>query len=243
MVDYDSPTSLAAAFADIDVVISTLGGAAEAINIQGEIAKAAKLASVKLFVPSEFGGDTRNGTTGAFLRKKQIHAKLKEIGLPYSLFFTGAFSDFVFIPYVKIFHLEFDQSHDMTRPLGFDFAEGKVNIGGSGNFPVSFTSRPDIARYLTYVLTTLPASKLEWSVFRIEGERLVRSNYFHLIQLNPYILTELQRRHLRLRKEDWQETRSHLQISRRIEGNSCQGPRRFRDSAMVALGSGSRNGG
>jgi len=37
---------------------------------------------------------------------------------------------------------------------------------------VSFTPRLDVARYVAHVLTTLPASKLEWRIFRIEGDRL-----------------------------------------------------------------------
>lgn len=61
----------------------------------------------------------------------------------------------------------------INSPLGFDFANGKVDIGGTGNTPVSFTSRSDIARYVTHVLTTLPGSKLEGRIFRIEGDRLV----------------------------------------------------------------------
>lgn len=38
---------------------------------------------------------------------------------------------------------------------------------------ISWTARPDIARFLAYVVTELPPSKLEWAIFRIEGERAV----------------------------------------------------------------------
>lgn len=96
VVDYDSTTSLTSAFANIDVVISTVGS--PALAKQGDIAKAAKSASVKLFVPSEFGVDNRKVTEGVLLVKKQVHDKLKEIDLPYSLFVTGPFADCVFIP-------------------------------------------------------------------------------------------------------------------------------------------------
>lgn len=97
VVDYDSTTSLTSTFANIDVVISTLSR--PALAKQGDIAKAAKAASVKLFVPSEFGLDSRNVSEGIHLVKKQVHDKLKEINLPYSLFVTGRFTDIIFIPY------------------------------------------------------------------------------------------------------------------------------------------------
>lgn len=61
--------------------------------------------------------------------------------------------------------------------MGFDAANGKAFIGGAGNAPMSFTARPDIARYVAYVLTTLPESKLEWKSFHIEGDRLVSQIY------------------------------------------------------------------
>ena len=80
----------------MDVVISTVGGPAFARQI--DLITAAKLASVKLFVPSEFGGPTDNTTDGVFLKKRQVQTRLKELGLPYSLFYTGPFSDFAFIP-------------------------------------------------------------------------------------------------------------------------------------------------
>lgn len=97
MVDCDSPEALISAFTNIDVVISTFDDD-EALNRQGGVAKAAKAASVKLFVPSEFGSDIRNATEGLFLVKAQIHAKLREIGMPYSLFTTSVLSDWIFVP-------------------------------------------------------------------------------------------------------------------------------------------------
>jgi hypothetical protein len=75
------------------------------------------------------------------------------------------------------------------RPFGWDFANGKVTIGGAGNAPISFTHRVDIARFIGHVLTTLPASRLEWSTFRIEGERLVCDLLFGS---SPCLLTLLQ---------------------------------------------------
>lgn len=50
-----------------------------------------------------------------------------------------------------------------------------MSVGGDGNKAISFTSRPDIARYLSYVLTRLPAEQLKNSTFTIAGDNKVRA--------------------------------------------------------------------
>jgi hypothetical protein len=60
-----------------------------------------------------------------------------------------------------------------SRPLGFDFVNGKVTIAGEGNAAVSWTTRADIAAWLVNVLIQQPREKLLWSTFRIEGDRCV----------------------------------------------------------------------
>lgn len=99
-VDYADTAALTAALRGIDVVISALGGAALLVQIQ--LAEAAKAAGVKLFVPSEFGNPTQgiSASEGPIGQKVQVQEALKKIGLPYALFWTGPFSDFIFIPYV-----------------------------------------------------------------------------------------------------------------------------------------------
>lgn len=59
--------------------------------------------------------------------------------------------------------------------IGWNFETGKILVGGQGYAPLSFTLREDIGRFVAHVLATLPASKLEWRTFRIEGDRMVRS--------------------------------------------------------------------
>ena len=61
-----------------------------------------------------------------------------------------------------------------SRHLGLDVRSGKVTIGGDGSSPLPFTSRPDIARYLSYVLTHLPADQLKNRSFTIAGDIKVR---------------------------------------------------------------------
>ena len=96
VVDYASPERLAEQLRGIDVVVSAVGGAAFAL--QEQFAEAAKTAGVKLFVPSEFGNPTKDRTDSLFGVKDAVRLKLKAIGLPYAVFYTGPFSDFVLVP-------------------------------------------------------------------------------------------------------------------------------------------------
>ncbi|KDQ62724.1 hypothetical protein JAAARDRAFT_171316 [Jaapia argillacea MUCL 33604] len=152
IVDYTSPSSVASALAGIDVVVSALGFAG--LGAQVLLAEEAKKAGVKLFVPSEFGIPTEGLTEGLFGLKSSLHEKLKEIDLPYSLYFTGPFSDWIFNPY-----------------FGWDLSHNKVTISGEGNTPVSWTTRRDVARFISHASTALPREKVEWRTFRIEGDR------------------------------------------------------------------------
>ncbi|KZO99121.1 NAD-binding protein [Calocera viscosa TUFC12733] len=149
-VNYSNPDQLAHALKGVHCVISTL--AVSAVEFEKEIARACKAMEVRLFVPSEFGLPKIDHFGS---RKDEVKRYIKEIKQPYAIFYTGAFSDLIFTPYA-----------------GFNWDDGKVRIGGSGDQPASFTARPDIARYLAYVLTELSAEELENKIFLIEGERI-----------------------------------------------------------------------
>ena len=95
-VDYADKESIKKALTGVDVVISTIPGMA--VDVQPIIAEAAKEAGVSLFVPSEFGGPTEGETEGFLGAKAKIHEQLKVIGLPYALFYTGGFSDYLWVP-------------------------------------------------------------------------------------------------------------------------------------------------
>ena len=95
-VDYSDKESIKKALTGVDVVISTISWMS--LDLQPGIAEAAKEVGVKLFVPSEFAGPTEGKTVGIFGEKANIQEKLKAIGIPYSLFYTGVFSDYVWIP-------------------------------------------------------------------------------------------------------------------------------------------------
>ena len=95
-VDYSNDQSVKAALAGVDVVISTIS--TSALGVQVGIAKAAKEAGVKLFVPSEFGGVKAEETEGLIGEKAGIRNQLKTLGLPYTVFYTGIYSDFIWEP-------------------------------------------------------------------------------------------------------------------------------------------------
>ena len=95
-VDYSNQESVKKALTGVDVVISTL--AASALDLQPGIAEVGKEVGVKLFVPSEFGGPTEGATEGLFGAKAKIQEQLEAIGIPYALFYTGAFADSLWAP-------------------------------------------------------------------------------------------------------------------------------------------------
>jgi len=150
-VDYSKPESIKSALSGVDVVISTISG--EALDVQGKIAEAAREVGVKLFIPSDFGNITEGETEGMFGAKAGIQTQLKRLGVPYAVFYTGPFADFIWEPF-----------------LDLDVKSGKVEVAGDGNKGISFTSRTDIARYLSYVLTRLPPDQLTNRSFTIEGD-------------------------------------------------------------------------
>ena len=93
--EYNDVPALTAALAGTHVVISTIS--LFAIEAQVPIAEAAKAAGAQLFLPSEFGGANAN-QLGVFGAKTKLHDKLREVGPPLLLVYTGSFSDYSFGP-------------------------------------------------------------------------------------------------------------------------------------------------
>ncbi|KAJ7638123.1 hypothetical protein B0H17DRAFT_1164025 [Mycena rosella] len=151
-VDFTDVAAVAAVLKEhkVDVVLSTITTTTAAA--QTSLVEAAKLAAVKLFAPSEYGMPTEGQAEGFLGAKNQIAADLKAAGIASTRFFVGNFTEFI--------------------PWLVGYADhGKIRIVGKGEVRVSFTSIGDIAGYVAYVLTTLPASELENRIFRIEGDR------------------------------------------------------------------------
>ncbi|KAH9978219.1 NmrA-like domain-containing protein [Lactifluus volemus] len=141
-VDYNDHQSMKNALVGVDVAICTI--AIPALKVQEGIVRAAKDAGVKLFVPSEFGGTTEGETEGFFGEKASIQDQLRDLNLPYAVFYTGSFSDYIWTSY-----------------LDLDVTSGHVSVGGKGDKQLPYTSRLDIARYISYVLTHLPSEQLK----------------------------------------------------------------------------------
>jgi uncharacterized protein YbjT (DUF2867 family) len=97
-VDYSNKQSVKDALAGVDVVICTIS--TSAIGVQVGIAEAAKEAGIKLFVPSEFGG-TAEGTPSFFNTKASVRDQLRAMSLPYALFYTGPYADWIWTPCVS----------------------------------------------------------------------------------------------------------------------------------------------
>lgn len=153
IADYTNVPAVSEALKGTDVIITTLGYAAQPLQVP--IAEAAKTAGVRLFVPSEFGTSDVGAKDGALAMKAQLAEKIRSI-IPVAQFFTGNFADWMWLP-----------------DLFLDPKSGKVAVGGDGNAKMSFTSRPDIARFVVHVLTALAPEESLNKAFRIEAERLV----------------------------------------------------------------------
>ncbi|KAL7413964.1 hypothetical protein BDY24DRAFT_386988 [Mrakia frigida] len=150
-VDYDSPSSLAAALEGVEVVVSTLAG--PGFGAQVPLAEASKAAGVQLFVPSEFGNNTIGlPSTSPLYGKTALQTKLKELELPSLLLFPGPFADWM--------------------PVNISDNNNEIHIIGEGNADISFTSRPDVSSFLAHILTHLAPSQLLNTVVPIEAGRI-----------------------------------------------------------------------
>ena len=96
-IDYSNQPTLVAAFQDVEVVISLVSGSPDGIQNQKALADAAKAAGAKVFAPSEFGSPSAK-PEGRAASKVEIQDHLREIGLPYAVFYTGPWSDLIFTP-------------------------------------------------------------------------------------------------------------------------------------------------
>ncbi len=95
---------------------------------------------------SEFGVDTANQSPDSPLYVKTLlHAELESLSLPYVLYNTGAFADWV--------------------PAILGPKDGKIVVVGTGETETSFTGIGDISRFVVHTLT----SEWDWYVLYIRG--------------------------------------------------------------------------
>ncbi|KAF7341129.1 NmrA domain-containing protein [Mycena venus] len=162
-VDFTDAAAVAAVLQahKVEVVLSTIGGAAA--TAQKPLVDAAKLAWVKLFVPSEYGHPTDGHTKGVLRAKNEIAEYVKSSGIPSLSIYNGLFIEFI--------------------PWLVDYSQGgKIKVVGKGETPLSVTSIPDVAGFFAHVLTTLPPSELENRILRVEGDRSTLNGFAPLFK-------------------------------------------------------------
>ncbi|KAG9119085.1 hypothetical protein FRC07_006075 [Ceratobasidium sp. 392] len=152
-VSYDDEPELVSALQGVDIVLSTLNGRG-ITGAQPNLLRAAKTVGAKLFIPSEFG-DPFEGEeeSDIFRAKRELHQLAKSIDMPITVILTGLFPDYCLVPV-----------------MGWDFEAKKVDIWGTGEEKATWTTMPDIARYVTYVLSHVPIQGLQDQVLRIQGD-------------------------------------------------------------------------
>lgn len=126
----------------VDVVACPLAGSVEVIaKTQVTVARAAKAAGAKLFLPNEFGLNPEGHTTGVFGAKSQALSELATVGVPTLRVIVSASSDTVAEtdePSDRVVH------RNRTVLLSSD-VPGKLSVVGKGDTKVTFTSLGDVA--------------------------------------------------------------------------------------------------
>ncbi|CAE6355205.1 unnamed protein product [Rhizoctonia solani] len=152
-VNYEDETELTEALKGVDIVLSTLnsGGITDA---QPNLLRASKKAGVKLFMPSEFGDPFEGEAESEIFRaKRELHKLAKELEMPIAVILTGLFPDYCLVPV-----------------MGWNFEAKAVDIWGTGDEKITWTTMPDIARYVAYVLGHVPLTGLQDQVLGIQGD-------------------------------------------------------------------------
>lgn len=124
--------SLAAACRGVDAVISAVGGAQ--IALQRELIKAAKEASIKRFIPSDFGIDPKVAGEGSCLlfdQKALIHQAIKESGLTYTFVHANGF---------------FEYWVSSLGQVGLSCPPEEVQLYGDGTVKAALVSVSDVAK-------------------------------------------------------------------------------------------------
>ncbi|CAE6406069.1 unnamed protein product [Rhizoctonia solani] len=150
-----------------DVLVSTVSGAALALA-QIPLIRAAKLAGIKLFFPSEYGGVYKDEPNTSLVQaKKSVLEAAQDVCLPFAVRSNGAFPEYCFTP-----------------PFGYDFAERKVTVEETvmprppGQQSVLLQTMT--IRWLANVLKTIPIEQLQNEHFRIQGNVSIANKIMEL---------------------------------------------------------------
>ncbi|KAL3671314.1 hypothetical protein V7S43_003245 [Phytophthora oleae] len=147
-VDYEDEASVKTALIGSEVVVCAIDPQHHASQFL--IARAAKAADIQLFVPTEFGFRDEDGPN---VTKQQVRDMLKELDLPFALFHSGLWSDY--LPYF----------------FGYNIEEAVFSVVGEGYAKLSIVTRADFSRFIAHALATAPKSSLQWARLSIETGR------------------------------------------------------------------------
>ncbi|CUA77389.1 hypothetical protein RSOLAG22IIIB_12723 [Rhizoctonia solani] len=164
VISYDDEASIVKALQGADVLVSTVSPAALS-SAQLPLVRAAKVAGIQLFFPSEYGGvyeDESDSSPMAQARKSVLDAA-QDVGLPFAVLSNGAFPDYCFTP-----------------PFGYNFAEKKVTVWGDGNAKATWTTIHSVAEWIANVLKTTPIEQLQNRQFHIEGNNITANEIIKL---------------------------------------------------------------
>ncbi|KAJ7631588.1 hypothetical protein DFH06DRAFT_698142 [Mycena polygramma] len=167
-IDYvGTETGLDAALHGVDVVLSTVGddsgltredvahtGLLPGFLAQDAVARAAKAAGVRLFVPSEYGTPTHSmalDSDSFVVGKRYHHDLLRELGLPYMLVYAGMFPP----------------TEPPATPLPPLTAENPIPLGA----PPFETTRYHVAAYVIQLLIDRGVDAVAGGIFVIRGLR------------------------------------------------------------------------
>eukprot|EP00644_Phytophthora_capsici_P011446 jgi/Phyca11/118887/e_gw1.37.246.1 len=90
---------------------------------------------------------------GANATKQKVRDLLKELDLPFALFHSGLWSE-----YLPFF-------------FGYNIEGGAFSVVGEGNEKLSIVARSDFSRFVAHTLVTAPKSSLEWARLSVEAGR------------------------------------------------------------------------
>lgn len=168
-IDYSSPSTLRAALADHDVLISTVGYAG--ILAQEALISAALAVGVKRIIPSEYGSDPSNAAARAlpvFGHKVQIEQHLR-----------AAVTDSPTTTWTLVANNEF-LDWDLDHGFGVDVTGRKMEIFDGGDVPFTATPLSFVAEGVVRILQRpeLTANR----VVKLHGAKLTQSALLRMLQ-------------------------------------------------------------
>ncbi|CAB5394628.1 unnamed protein product [Rhizophagus irregularis] len=148
-VDYYKKDDLVKALQGTDVLISALNmdfvGGASYYDVQTPLLNAAKDASVKRFIPSEFGVKMKYRANPLTDNKKLFRDSVEKSGLEYTYIYFGVLQEEIFL-------------------CGFDIEEKKATFFGDGSKKIPTTSFSDFGKYIVESLRMPEARNSEITV-------------------------------------------------------------------------------